>query len=486
MQKIIIIGAGFAGIIAALRLIEQGHLEFEIWEKASGVGGTWRDNVYPGCACDVPAHLYSIKQVPNPHWSRLFATQPEILRYIQEVVTSKKLEKYIRFGRELREAEFVESEGHWKITDQHENIAHTQVLMMATGPLSRPNIPRLEGQDAFKGRQLHTAEWDKTVDFAGKKVAVIGTGASTIQLIPALADKFGEMTVFQRTAAWVSPRNDQPIGEGLQKTFERWPLLQKFVRTVIYWILEIRGRLFIGNKWMQMLVQRQCLGHLGQTVQDEATRQKLTPDYKLGCKRILYSDDFYPVFNRPNVHLVTEPIARLCADGLETKDGQKIEADIIVYGTGFEASEITTSQKIFGINGLELFSHWKATGLQAYKGTVIAGFPNLLFILGPNTGLGHTSVLHMMESQMNYVLSYLTLLSEKGSKGYLDVKAESQQRFNEELQTKFKGTVWASGCKSWYLDSKGRNTTLYPRLTVSFRALLSRFDSSVFQTSEPK
>lgn len=470
--KIAIIGAGFAGIIAALELKKTGKNDFVIFERAKEVGGTWRDNVYPGCACDVPSPLYSIASEPNPNWSKLFSEQGEIFDYLKEIVKKRELNAHIQYETEIILFRFIESEGLWELTDRKGQKTYVQMLIMATGPLNRPNIPKLKGLDSFKGKQFHSAQWDKNYDLAGKKVAVIGTGASAIQFIPEIVNQVKQLTVFQRTAAWIGPRNGRDFDAKQKERMNRFPILLSITRNVIYWILEIRGRLFIGNKFIHRYIEKQCLAKLEKEVNDPIIRQKLTPNYTLGCKRALSSDNYLPVFNRENVELITEGIAEIQENAILDKAGKRHEIDLIIWGTGFDAAEVHSEHKVYGLNGRELFSEWLVQGMQAYKGTTVAGFPNLAFLLGPNTGLGHSSVVYMMESQMPYILQYIEALEKRC---YLDVKEQVQKVYNDTLQNKFHGTVWESGCKSWYLDSKGKNTTLYPRLTLDFRRELKHF-----------
>lgn len=464
-----IIGTGFGGLVAALKLKNAGKNNFVIFERAAEIGGTWRDNTYPGCACDVPSHLYSIASEPNPEWNFKFSKQPEILNYLKNVVAKNDLAQHIRFNSDIVEIKFIESDGLWQVTDRAGKQTTVKFIISATGPLNRPVIPNFEGLDSFKGKKFHSSEWDNTCDLKGKRVAVIGTGASAIQIVPTIAEEVAHLSVFQRTPAWVAPRDDNKIS-GFAKTLYKYaPFVQKGMREGFYWINEFLGKAFIGNKNVYKLGKFMSLQKLKKEVHDPEIRQKLTPQYKMGCKRILVSDDFYPTFNRPNVHLITDSIEKITTDSIVTSDGQQHAVDIIVFATGFEAADVAIYTKILNKNGTNLIDEWAKTGAQAYHGTTVSGYPNLAFLLGPNTGLGHNSVIHVMESQMNYVLDYLNVLEKSGEKAYLDVKPHVQAAHNEFVQNQFAGTVWASGCKSWYMNKFGRNTTLYPRLTVQFR-----------------
>ena len=464
-----IIGAGFGGLVAALKLKNSGRSSFVIFERAADIGGTWRDNIYPGCACDVPSHLYSIASQPNPDWHYKFSKQPEILNYLKNVVSKNDLSEHIRLNSDITELQFIEADGLWQISDRNGNQTKVKFIISATGPLNRPVIPPFLGLDTFKGAKFHSFEWDKTCDIKGKRVAIIGTGASSIQIVPTIAPEVAHLTVFQRTPAWIMPRDDRKVSHFGKFLFKNIPATQKLLREGIYWLFEFLGKAFIGNKILYNLSEYLALKKLKKEVKDPETRRKLTPQYKLGCKRVLVSDDYYPTFNRPNVSLITENIEKITDSSIITTDGMAYPTDVIVFATGFEAADVALYTRILDKNGVNLINEWAKTGAQAYHGTTVSGYPNLALLLGPNTGLGHNSVIHIMESQMNYVVQYLDFLEKNGEKAYLDVKPEIQQAHNTSIQQQFEGTVWASGCKSWYLNKKGRNTTLYPRLTVQFR-----------------
>lgn len=474
--RIGIVGAGFAGLVAALRLKKHGEHSFVIFERASDIGGTWRDNVYPGCACDVASPLYSFADEPNPNWNRQYASQPEILAYMKEVVANNSLHEHIRLNADVVEARFLEKEGCWQVTDRQGRTCTVKVLLLGMGPLNRPHMPQYPGLETYRGRYFHSAEWDSQYDFQGKRIAVIGTGASAIQIVPSLAPEVAQLTVLQRTPAWVYHRFEKkvsPIGKWL---YRRFPLLLKLKREAIYWLNELTGLGLIGYTRINKLMRWAALRKLRSEVTDPAIRKKLTPNYTLGCKRILLSNSYYPAFNRPNVQLVTEPIERFTVQGIQTADGQEHRLDAVIFATGFVAADIELYTRILGLGGRNLVEEWRKKGAEAYLGTTVAGFPNLAFLLGPNTGLGHNSVIHMMESQMHYLMQYLEYLGSFGNGSYLDVDEGVQQAYNITLQEQLKGTVWASGCKSWYMDKRGKNTTLYPGLTRTFRKETRQFN----------
>ena len=469
-----IIGAGFAGLGAAVRIKQRGNTSFVIFERAAEVGGTWRDNVYPGCACDVPSHLYSLSFAPNPNWSRMYSPQAEILSYLKNVVDTYQLRPAIRYNTEIIRTEFSESDGFWTLTDRASNVTTARVVIGAIGPLNRPSIPKLAGIDTFAGRAFHTANWDHTVDLTSKRVAIIGTGASAIQIVPQLAPNVAQLTIFQRTAPYVTPRVDRAVSPTEQQLFRQVPVLQRAYRSFIYWLNELQGLSFLGNETFSKLGTAKAKQHLEAAISDPELRRKATPNYKLGCKRVLVSDDYYPALTRPNVELVTDRIAHVTPNGIVTTDGNERPVDVIIYGTGFVASEIIVDLHIMGRKGHNLFDQWLATGPEAHYGITVSGYPNLLFLVGPNTGLGHNSIIHMIESQVQYALGYLDLLDKAGPDAFLDVKPEAQETYNAGIQQKMTGTVWASGCQSWYMDSRGKNTTIWPALTVTYRKATKR------------
>ncbi|PRY11656.1 cation diffusion facilitator CzcD-associated flavoprotein CzcO [Pontibacter ummariensis] len=369
----------------------------------------------------------------------------------------------------------------WLVTDRQGNSTAVKVLLLGLGPLNRPHVPDFPGLGCYSGQYFHSARWDTSFNWKGKRVGVIGTGASAVQIVPGIAPEVAQLTVFQRTPAWVSHRFDKRFPPFSNWLFKRFPILQKLLREAIYWVSEFIGLGFIGNKRISKLLTWLSLRKLKKEVKDSDTRRKLTPNYTIGCKRILRSDDYYPAFNRSNVHLVTEPIQQFAPKGILTSDAMEHQLNAVVFATGFVAADMDLYTKVIGSEGNNLLDEWQAKGAEAYKGTTVSGYPNLAFILGPNTGLGHNSVVHMMESQMNYIMQYIQYLERSGEDSYLNLKEEVQQAYNNRLQQELKNTVWASGCKSWYLNKKGKNTTLYPRLTVTFRKETRHFNPEAYQ-----
>lgn len=467
--QVAIIGAGFAGLAAAFRLKQQARSSFVIFERADEVGGTWRDNTYPGCACDVPSHLYSFSFELNPNWSRMYSKQPEILAYLKNYVDKYDLRPYIRFKTEIIHSKFDESTGLWNLQDTQGNVTTARVVISAIGPLNRPHIPKVKGLENFQGESFHSSEWRDDCKLEGKKVAVIGTGASAIQFIPEIAPKVAKLSVFQRTAPWIIPKEDRKITKFEHQLFQKLPLFQQAHRGLIYWLNEFKGLSFMGNETLQKFGEKTAMEHLHDTITDPELRQALTPPYKMGCKRVLISNDYYPTFLRENVQLITEGIQEVKAHSIIDQAGNEYPVDTIIFGTGFVASEFIGVLNFRGLKDRDLMAEWSQTGAEAYYGIAAEGFPNLLFLVGPNTGLGHNSIVHMIESQLNYIMDYLKILDQGGEDAYLDVRADVQKKFNANIQNRLTETVWASGCKSWYQTSQGKNTTLWPGLTVEYR-----------------
>lgn len=476
-----IIGAGFAGLVAALRLKKHQKQSFVIFERAAEVGGTWRDNVYPGCACDVASPLYSFADEPNPNWSNLFSSQSEIFNYIKNVVDKNDLRKHIRFNTDIVNTSFLSENGCWQITDAAGNSTTAKVLIAGLGPLNRPNIPKFDGLEKFKGDIFHSAKWNVNADLTNKRVAVIGTGASAIQIVPNIASTVSHLSVFQRTAPWISHRYDTFFSESTKRRFEKFPLLMRLQREFHFWLNEFFGLGFVGSKLMNKGMTWVSFQKLKKEVDNPILRQKLTPNYTIGCKRILKSDDYYPTFNRTNVSLITENIKAFTENGILTTDGQVHELDVVIFATGFHVADLNFYTKFVGRSGENLIDAWKKSGGEAFKGTTISDYPNFAFMLGPNAGLGHNSVVHIMESQMNYIIQYIENIEKLDENGYLDLKVAVQDAYNQEIQKQFAGTVWDSSCKSWYLNEEGKNNTIYPRLNTRFRKITKTFDLNDYE-----
>ena len=474
--RVAIVGSGFSGLGTAIRLEQAGVGNYVVLERADDLGGTWRDNHYPGCCCDIPSHVYSFSFELNPKWTRGFAPQAEILAYLRETAERHGVVERIRFGHEVLEARWDGDARRWEIDTAGGSLS-ADILVSAAGPLSDPTIPDVPGLGTFRGTMFHSAEWEHEHDLAGERVAVIGTGASAIQFVPAIQPRVGTLHLFQRTPPWVIPRLDHEITR-VEHALLRIPFAPALVRAVLYWLLELRVVGF-RHPWMMKLADRVARWHLGRQVSDPALRAKLTPDYTMGCKRILVSDDYFPALAQPNVEVVTEGVTEVRERSIVAADGVERDVDTIIFGTGFHVTDPPIAERIRGRDGCTLAEHWQGS-MQAYLGTTIAGFPNLAFMIGPNTGLGHNSMVFMAESQINYVMDCLRVLEERGAQSF-EVRAEAQQRYNDELQTSMQGTVWTAGhCRSWYLDETGRNTSLWPSWSFAFRRRTRRFDPEAY------
>jgi cation diffusion facilitator CzcD-associated flavoprotein CzcO len=463
----LIAGTGFAGLCAAIKLKDAGENSFLLLEKAHDIGGTWRDNVYPGCACDIPSHLYSLSFEPNTDWSRMYPTQPEILAYLQKVAARHDLGKQTRFGAKLQEAVWDEARKIWRVTCEDGRIFEGRMLFSAMGPLHIPSIPRIDGQESFTGKSFHSAHWDYSAKLDGKRVAVIGTGASAIQFIPQIAPQVARLTVFQRTPPWILPKPDYAFTDAHKRRF-RLPWLRALFRKRLFWTHEIRAFGFLGSRAVTAAGEKMARAHLVAQVPDPALRARLTPDYTMGCKRVLISNDYLPAMSRDNVELVSDGIARIDTNGIIDTRGILHPAEIIIYGTGFHTTDSFSAVRIAGRGGIELNQAFSG-GMHAHWGMTVPGFPNLFFLLGPNTGLGHNSVVLMIEAQVRYVMSLLAQMKQRGWQT-VEVKREAEAAWNESVQRKLGRSVWMTGgCKSWYLDENGRNTTIWPGLVAEYQ-----------------
>lgn len=479
---IAIIGAGFAGLAMAIRLVEAGRRDFVIFDKEDEVGGTWKVNTYPGCACDVPSHLYSLSFAPHAGWSRSFSPQPEIWAYQRALAERYGLYAHLHLSTQIVQAAFDEAEGLWRLCTHRGQTFTAQVVVAGMGGLSQPSVPQLPGQDSFQGAQFHTQQWDHEYELRGKRVAVIGTGASAIQVVPQIAPQAEQLHVFQRSAPWVLPKDDYEIDVAVRARLDKYPALLKLKRWGIYWALEWKVAALVLAPALTQAVRRQSLRHMRSAISDKALVETVTPNYAPGCKRILLSNDYYPALARSNVEVVTAGIQELRKDSIITQDGQSRPVDAIIYGTGFKATDPVAPGVVFGRAGLDLVQAW-AEGPKAYRGTTVAGFPNLFFILGPNTGLGHTSVLVMMEAQVDYILGALKTLEDRGA-SWCDVRPPAQTAYNTWLQRRMARTVWSTGgCQSWYQDARGKNVTLWPGFTVGYRRMMRRFDPEAYEWS---
>ena len=469
-----ILGAGVSGLCMGIQLRKAGIPSFAIFEKSHDVGGTWNDNSYPGSGCDVPSHLYSFSFEPNPDWSRAFSPQPEIQRYLRHCAEKYDLLPQIRFGTEIRGASFDEHAGVWRIrTGAGEEIT-AKALVSGLGQLNRPHFPEIPGLASFDGTSFHSARWDHEHDVSGERVAVIGNGASALQFIPEIAKTAARVTIFQRSANWVIPRGDRKFSAADKARFRRHPLLLRALRALIWSLLEIRFLAFVRDSWFSRRMTRVATEYLHAQVADPALRAKLTPDYPIGCKRILISDDYYQALVRPNVEVVTEPIAEVKCDAVVTQDGVARPADTIVFATGFESTRFLAPMRITGRGGRSLDDDWRE-GARAYRGITVSGYPNLFLMYGPNTNLGHNSIIFMIECQTGYILQAIRTLIDRDL-AFLDVKPEVQQAFDTQTQRELSRTVWARTPHSWYKTESGRITNNWSGTTTRYWWGTRRFD----------
>lgn len=480
----LVIGAGFAGLAAAIKLDEDGERDLVVVEKGSDVGGTWRDNTYPGAACDVPSQLYSYSFAPNPDWSMSFSPQPEIQAYIQRVAERSGVLDRFLFDTEVTSATWDDAAQRWQVATTGGDFS-ARTVISAAGGLSEPKLPDIEGIEGFGGEIFHSARWNHEADLTGKRIAVIGTGASAIQIVPQLQQVAGHLDVYQRTAPYVLPRHDRRYS-GLERLALRHvPGLQSLYRTAIYWGRECYVPAFTRMPKLAYPAKKMALGNIAKAIQDPELRAKVTPDFEIGCKRILISNTYYPALASENVELVTDPIARVTEGGVVTRDGVERPIDVLVVATGFHTTELPITEHLTGRSGRTLADTWAETGMSAYKGTAVADFPNLFFIVGPNTGLGHSSMVFMIESQVAYIRDALRTMRHHDY-AVLEVDRARQDDYNADLQRRMKPTVWTTGgCASWYLDAHGNNTTLWPRSTVAFRGQTASFDVDAYHVAAP-
>ncbi len=472
--KIIVIGAGFAGIGAGARLLEAGKRDFVILERAGELGGTWRDNRYPGCRCDVPSNLYSYSFAPNARWQQTYAAREDIWDYIGSVADAFGVAPHIRFGHDVVEARWDDA-GHWRLTTSQGEY-RCRFLIGATGSLAEPSMPSIPGADRFAGIAMHSARWDPSSELDGLRVAVIGTGASAVQIVPALQPQVAQLAVFQRTPGWVLPHRLRRVPRWKRRLYQMVPGVQRLVRAATYWQRElVVVSAFTKYDGLRALLERRVRRHLARQVPDPELRARLTPDYEIGCKRVLPSNDFYPALCRDNVELVTARIARIEPEGILTDDGELRRFDAIVFATGFRVSDNPMGARILGRDS-HVLAEALAGDLPCYLGTTFPHFPNFFLLSGPNTGTGHTSQLFMIECQLNYVLDALEQLDEPTT--VAEVLPSVAGAHAEDVQRRLRTTVWTSGCASWYQNDRGRNVAMWPDYTTVFRRHTRRFDAS--------
>lgn len=475
--RVAVVGAGFSGIAAAIELRRRGITDLVILERGSDVGGTWRDNTYPGCACDVQSRIYELAAAPHPDWTRTFSGQAEIQAYLRSVVEIHNLDPHLRLETDVLRAAWDESVGHWAI-DTNRGSMSADVLISACGGLVEPLYAEVEGD--FDGASMHTARWDHGIDLRGKRIAVVGTGASAIQVVPAIAEAAGQVVVLQRTAPWIMPRHDREIPRWYRATLASVPPLQRASRSLTSAVRDVQVLSFTRGGPFRAWGERMARRHLARQVADAGLRARVTPDYDMGCKRVLVSDDYYPALARDNV-VLAPALARLAPTGVVDETGKLHEVDVIIWATGFKVLEPPLASRVIGREGATLQETWLANGMSAYRGTTVSGFPNLYVLLGPNTGLGHSSVVLMSEAQARYAAQAVA------SGMVLEISQQRQDAYVADIDDRLATTVWQQGrCRSWYQNAHGRNVALWPGSTREFTRLMRRFDPGAYAVTQPK
>ncbi|TFV55935.1 NAD(P)/FAD-dependent oxidoreductase [Mycobacterium sp. PS03-16] len=479
---IAIIGSGFSGLGAAIRLDEAGHRDFLVFERGSDVGGTWRDNTYPGAACDVPSHLYSYSFALNPDWTRSFSTQPEIEHYLRGVAQRSGVLDRHRFGCAVTRTAWNAAQRRWELSTDQGPVS-ADILITAFGSLAEPSLPAIPGIEEFSGEMFHSAQWNHDADLTGKRVAVIGTGASAIQIVPAIADQVAHLDVYQRTAPWLLPRFDRPFTRAERWAFRNVPGFLRLARAGIYAGREVQVVGLAKNPNLMKGFELLSRLKIRSEIRDPDLRRKVTPNFRIGCKRMLISNDWYPTLDRGHVDLITDGIDRVEGRRIVASDGTAREVDALVVATGFHVTDSPMFETVCGADGASLTQKFADKGMRAYKGTTIAGYPNMFVLVGPNTGLGHSSMVYMIESQLNYVVDAVTTMKKRGL-STVEVRQDALDDYNQQLQQALAGSVWMTGrCASWYLDAHGNNTTLWPDFTFRFRNQTRRFDLDAYEVT---
>lgn len=472
--SVAIIGAGMSGLCMAMQLKKAGIENFTIFEKSNGLGGTWHENTYPGCACDIPSHLYSYSFEPNPEWSHKWSGQREILDYFKTCADKYDISKKIKFSTEIISAIFDDKKGAWSLSAANGEHYEFKIVVFGVGQLNRPSMPAIPAIESFNGKTFHSAQWNHDIDLKGKKIACIGNGASAIQIVPEIAKTADQVTVFQRSANWILPRGDKPYSDRIKKLFKNNPISEWLYRNYIYWSHEIRYPILTQNSFFQKIATKQASSNLQQVVRDPTLLEKLTPNYPVGCKRILISDEYFPTLTRPSVNVVNSPITTATPSGLTCQNGQSYDFDIIVYATGFKSTQFLAPIDIIGSNGQSLNYRWK-NGAEAYFGVMVSGFPNLFLLYGPNTNLGHNSIIYQVESQVQYVLKCIKEIKAKNL-NHIDVDQSLMDEQNRKLQLELKNLVWSENCGNWYKDNSGKITNNWPGWSFQYRRKLKSLD----------
>ncbi len=479
-RQIAIIGSGFSGLCLGIQLKRAGIDSFTIFEKASRLGGTWRDNTYPGAACDVPSFSYCFSFAQKTDWTRKWSPQAEIRIYMEGCARTHDVLRHIRFGTEIASARFDEQAGRWHLrTTSGEEIV-ADILVSAVGQLNRPSIPPIPGLDGFRGERFHSARWNHACDLTDKRVAVVGNAASAIQFIPQIAPRVRDLTIFQRSANWMLPRRDRAYSEREKRIFTRFPLLARLYRWLLWLSYESQFPAFRGNRFLQALMRKAALKNIEEHVADPALRAALVPDYPIGAKRVLISDDYYQALGRPNVHVVTSGIDHVTADAVVGRDGVAHPVDTVILATGFQSTAFLAPMRVEGRGGRTLETEW-AGGAHAYLGLTVAGFPNFFMMYGPNTNLGHNSIIFMIECQTDYILQGIRWLCERDL-AWVDLRKEVMEAYNADLRAELAGSVWARIAKSWYVNEQGVITNNWSGTTIRYWWRTRRFDPALYET----
>lgn len=479
----LIIGAGFTGLGTAIKLKQAGVDDIVVVERNGRVGGTWRDNTYPGVACDIPSLLYSFSFVKNPSWSRAYPSGAEICDHIEDLTDQHGLRPLIRFDTEVTGLSFDEQAGVWTVTAKGRKQIQARTVILASGPLADHKFPAIRGIDSYRGHKIHSAAWDHGYDFAGKRVAVIGTGASAVQIVPELVKTAAAVKVFQRTPGWVLPRLDMSMPAAVQELFAKVPATQAFARQALYWGHEASAAALVWDTPASRLVARLGKAHLRRSVADPWLRRQLTPDFTPGCKRMLVSSDYYPALQRDNCKLIDWPIATMSPVGIRTSDGIEHHLDAIVFATGYDVHLSGPPFPVTGLGGRCLQQEW-AEHAEAYKSSSAHGYPNLFFMTGPNSGPGHNSLLVYVEGQIDYAVTGVTTILRQNLR-YLDVRADVQRRYNDRMQKRLTKTTWMSGCNSWYLTADGYNASMYPGFATQYLRQMRQFRFEDYEAVAP-
>jgi cation diffusion facilitator CzcD-associated flavoprotein CzcO len=470
-RSIAVVGGGFGGVGAAAMLRRAGHRDVTVFERGARVGGVWHHNTYPGAACDVPSHLYEFSFAPNPRWSRRYAPQAEIQAYLEDVARNNGVLEQVRTGTEVTRATWDEERSRWRLqTSAGEHEA--EVLLTACGQLSVPSIPAIAGLESFAGPAFHTARWRHDVDLAGRRVAVLGTGCSAIQVVPAIQPVVEHVGVYQRSPGWTLPKMDFAYSPRAQRLFARFPVLQRLDRAAVFGFMEVGAAALTSQRWIGRAFRAAGRHQITKAIADPQLRRKVTPSDEIGCKRIMLTDDWYPTLTKPNVELVVERIAEVTSSGIRTTDGVERPADVLVLATGFKTHGFVAPMEVVGAGGRTLAQEWTPVA-RAYLGMSVPGFPNLFLLYGPNTNGGTGSVIYTIEAGVHHVLSALAELDRADARR-IEVREDAAAAFDRELRAALTGTVWHSGCTNWYVDEHGNDPNQWPWLWSTYRRRTAR------------